>query len=238
MSLLQAEGVTKTFDHNGRAVDVLRGVDLRIDEGDMLGVVGPSGAGKSTLLHILGTLERPSSGSVTYDGDDITKYSEAELAEFRNRTIGFVFQFHHLLPDFSALENIMLPGRIAGKSPAEVEKAAADLLDQVGLSDRSDHRPGELSGGEQQRVALARALVMKPRLVLADEPTGNLDSGTSEQIHDLMSELNRTHRVTFMVVTHSQKLAERMSRVVHMRDGRVEMERAGTSSTPAYAKQG
>ena len=238
MSLLVAEQVMKTFDHNGRAVEVLRGVDLRIEEADMLGVVGPSGAGKSTLLHILGTLERATSGTVRYDGADITRYSEGDLAQFRNRTIGFVFQFHHLLPDFSASENIMLPGRIAGLPAAQLEKTAADLLEQVGLSARADHRPGELSGGEQQRVALARAIVMKPRLVLADEPTGNLDSQTSEQIHELMNELNRQHNVTFMVVTHSAKLAERMHRVVHMRDGRVEMERAGASSNQAPHAEG
>lgn len=236
MPLLVADNVTKTFAHNGGSVEVLKGVDLRIEEGDMLGVVGPSGAGKSTFLHILGTLERPSGGSVQYDGADITKYSEAELAQFRNRTIGFVFQFHHLLPDFSALENIMLPGRIAGKSPGEIAKSASDMLDRVGLSHRADHRPGELSGGEQQRVALARALVMHPRLVLADEPTGNLDSTTSEQIHDLIASLNRSHGVTFLVVTHSAKLAERMSRVVEMRDGRVELERAGTNAAPTSAE--
>jgi ABC-type lipoprotein export system ATPase subunit len=191
---------------------------------EMLAVVGASGAGKSTMLYLLGTLDLPTSGTIEYDGEDVTRYTSARLAAFRNEKLGFVFQFHHLLPEFTALENVMMPGLIRAMNRAEIEKTARGLLDDVGLSSRVTHRPGELSGGEQQRVALARALVMNPKLVLADEPTGNLDSKNSRAIQDLFFSLNATRGTTFLVVTHSTELAKRMPRVVSMRDGRVESD--------------
>jgi lipoprotein-releasing system ATP-binding protein len=219
--LVVVENLTKVFPHGEKDVEVLRGIDLTIQEGEMLTIVGKSGAGKSTLLHLLGTLDLPTSGRILYDGKDVTRYSSSRLAEFRNKTIGFVFQFHHLLPEFTALENVMMPGLIRGGARGPLEKEAKALLDEVGLSPRLTHRPGELSGGEQQRVALARALVMRPRLILADEPTGNLDTGTSDSIHELFFELNRSRGLTFLIVTHSRDLAARMPRVVTMQDGRV-----------------
>src|SRR5688572_1375619 len=190
----------------------------------MLCIVGPSGAGKSTLLHMLGTLDLPSEGNIYFCGDNITHYSSSRLAEFRNHSIGFVFQFHHLLPEFTALENVTMPGRIRGERPRELNDRARALLEEVGLRERLTHRPGELSGGEQQRVALARALIMQPKLVLADEPTGNLDTQTSTSMHELLYRLNEAHGTTFLVVTHSQDLAQKMPRVVHMRDGRIESD--------------
>ena len=223
--LVVVDNLTKVFPHGEKDVHVLRGIDLVIEEGEMLTVVGQSGAGKSTLLHLLGTLDLPTSGSILYGGKDVTKYSSARLAEFRNRTIGFVFQFHHLLPEFTALENVMMPGLIRGMDKGKLRKDAQQLLGEVGLTHRVTHRPGELSGGEQQRVALARALVMQPRLVLADEPTGNLDSTTSDAIHKVFFELNESRGTTFLIVTHSRDLAERMPRVVTMRDGRIESDR-------------
>jgi lipoprotein-releasing system ATP-binding protein len=226
--LVDVRGVTKRFFHEGRELEILKPIDLVIERGEMLSIVGPSGAGKSTLLHLLGTLDLPSSGEIRYGGQDVTKYSSSALAEFRNRTIGFVFQFHHLLPEFTALENVLMPGLIRGQGQRDLEGRARELLATVGLSERLKHRPGELSGGEQQRVALARALIMKPELVLADEPTGNLDSGTSDSIHGLFFELNRTLGITFLIVTHSGDLARRMHRVVHMRDGRIERDERRT----------
>jgi lipoprotein-releasing system ATP-binding protein len=223
--LVAVQNVKKSFVHEGREVPILRGIDLSIDEGEMLCIVGPSGAGKSTLLHLLGTLDLPSEGRILIGGEDVTTYSSSRLADFRNRSIGFVFQFHHLLPEFTALENVMMPGRIRGEAGAELESRARELLAEAGLEKRVTHRPGELSGGEQQRVALARALIMNPRLVLADEPTGNLDSTTSKAMHDLMFGLNKSRGTTFLVVTHSGDLAQQMPRVVHMRDGRVEDDR-------------
>ena len=222
--LVTVQGVKKSFLHEGRSVPILRGIDLSIEEGEMLCIVGPSGAGKSTLLHLLGTLDLPSEGRICYDGQDVTSYSSAKLADFRNRSIGFVFQFHHLLPEFTALENVAMPGRIRGERAGDVERRARELLNEVGLSERMTHRPGELSGGEQQRVALARALIMSPRLVLADEPTGNLDTHTGSAMHELLFRLNETRRTTFLVVTHSRDLADQMPRVVHMRDGRIESD--------------
>lgn len=217
--LVTVEGVTKRFMHEGREVHVLKGVDLTIDEGEMVCVVGPSGAGKSTLLHLLGTLDLPTAGRIVYGDQDVTRLSSAKLAEFRNRSIGFVFQFHHLLPEFTALENVMMPGLIRGTPRDQLTHLARTLLEEVGLGHRITHRPGELSGGEQQRVALARALVMQPRVVLADEPTGNLDSKTSDAIHELFFALNESRRTTFLIVTHSRDLAARMPRVVGMTDG-------------------
>jgi lipoprotein-releasing system ATP-binding protein len=224
-SLVIVEGVHKSFVHEGREVPILKGIDLAIEEREMLCIVGPSGAGKSTLLHLLGTLDLPSQGKILYDGEDVTSYSSSRLADFRNRSIGFVFQFHHLLPEFTALENVMMPGRIRGEPAADLERRARDLLSEVGLLARLTHRPGELSGGEQQRVALARALIMNPRLVLADEPTGNLDTTTGAAMHELLFRLNETRGTTFLVVTHSRDLAEQIPRVVHMLDGRIESDR-------------
>ncbi|MDH5674195.1 MAG: ABC transporter ATP-binding protein [Myxococcales bacterium] len=222
--LVKVEGVEKSFVHEGRTVPVLKGIDLRVDEGEMLCIVGPSGAGKSTLLHLLGTLDLPSAGQIFYGGDDVTTYSSARLAAFRNHSIGFVFQFHHLLPEFTALENVMMPGRIRGEGKGALRERAEALLLEVGLKERLTHRPGELSGGEQQRVALARALVMNPRLVLADEPTGNLDTTTGRSMHELLFGLNENRGTTFLVVTHSRELAGQMPRVVHMRDGRIDSD--------------
>jgi lipoprotein-releasing system ATP-binding protein len=223
--LVVVEKVEKSFVHEGNRVPILKGIDLTIDEGEMLCIVGPSGAGKSTLLHLLGTLDLPTDGKIHYDGEDVTAYSSAKLADFRNRSIGFVFQFHHLLPEFTALENVMMPGRIRGERAGELERRARELLTEVGLAQRLTHRPGELSGGEQQRVALARALIMSPRLVLADEPTGNLDTTTGKAMHELLFRLNETRGTTFLVVTHSRDLAEQMPRVVQMLDGRIESDR-------------
>ena len=217
--LIVAHNLRKQFLHEGRVVEVLKGADLRLDRGEMVCVVGASGAGKSTLLHILGTLDLPTSGSIRFEGRELTELGSRELAAFRNNRLGFVFQFHHLLPEFTALENVMMPGLVRGKSRSELKKKATQLLEDVGLGHRMSHRPGELSGGEQQRVALARAIVMDPALVLADEPTGNLDSGTSDAIHKLFFELNQNHGTTFLIVTHSRELAARMPRVVEMRDG-------------------
>src|SRR5882672_7688828 len=223
----------------GRNLEVLRGIDLSIDEGEIVAIVGPSGAGKSTLLHCIGTLDLPTSGKIELAGEDITLLGTAKakkLAALRNRTIGFVFQFHHLLPEFTALENVSMPGLIQGKSPREMEGPARALLTEVGLAERLTHRPGELSGGEQQRVALARALVLSPKLILADEPTGNLDTATSSDMHDLFFQINRNRGTTIVVVTHNAAFAERMPRVVHLRDGRVERDlRRAAVTHPAGA---
>ncbi|MBW2189449.1 MAG: ABC transporter ATP-binding protein [Deltaproteobacteria bacterium] len=220
--LVTVQNVTKTFEHEGRSLQVLKGIDLQIDRGEMVTIVGPSGAGKSTLLHLIGTLDLPTEGRILYGGRDVTRLGSLELAEFRNRSIGFVFQFHHLLPEFTALENVMMPGLIRGSR--RLEDRARQLLDEVGLTDRLTHRPGELSGGEQQRVALARALLMKPELVLADEPTGNLDSQTSNSVQSLIFDLNRRHGITFLIVTHSRDFAAMMPRRVSMKDGRIDSD--------------
>ncbi len=238
--LVVAANVKKSFHHMGRTLDVLRGIDITIGAGEMVGVVGQSGAGKSTFLHCMGTLDIPSSGSIRIDGEEITSLSSTRLADLRNRTIGFVFQFHHLLPEFNALENVMMPGLIQGRPRKDLEVRASALLEEVGLRERALHRPGELSGGEQQRVALARALVLEPKLILADEPTGNLDSGTSQQIHELFFRINEQRGTTIIVVTHNMSLAESMPRVVTLKDGRVEKDegrgegsRARKSESPA-----
>jgi lipoprotein-releasing system ATP-binding protein len=193
-------------------------------------IVGVSGAGKSTLLHCIGTLDLPSAGTLKIDGREITVLSAARLAGLRNQFVGFVFQFHHLLPEFTALENVAMPGMIQGKRMKDLEGRARELLELVGLKERVMHRPGELSGGEQQRVALARALVLEPKLLLADEPTGNLDTKTSEEIHELLFTINRERGTTIVVVTHNDKFAERMPRVIHMRDGRVERDEQRSAS--------
>ncbi len=219
--LLEVRGLSKTFEHDGQQIEVLRSVDLTLRAGEQVAVVGSSGAGKSTLLHLLGTLDAPTSGEVRFGGKDVLEMRPKALAAFRNRTIGFMFQFHHLLPEFTALENVMMPALIARQGRAEAEKRARRFLDQVGLSHRLAHRPGELSGGEQQRTALARALVIEPKLLLADEPTGNLDSKTSEGIHALFDQLNRESGTAMLVVTHNRDLAARMPRTLTMQDGRL-----------------
>lgn len=229
--VIVARDVKKSFQHMGRTLDVLRGIDLTIDEGEMVGIVGESGAGKSTLLHCIGTLDIITSGSLRIDDAELTELSGTRLAALRNRTIGFVFQFHHLLPEFSALENVLMPGLIQGRSRRELEPRARDLLAEVGLKDRVLHRPGELSGGEQQRVALARALVLEPKVLLADEPTGNLDSRTSQQIHQLFYSVNEQRKTTIVIVTHNAALAGDMPRVVTLRDGRVERDERRTKSS-------
>ena len=220
----------------GRTLEVLRGIDLHINEGEMLSIVGASGAGKSTLLHCMGTLDVPTSGSLRLNGEELTALSSARLADIRNRTIGFVFQFHHLLPEFNALENVVMPGMIQGRPRKEMETRARALLEEVGLSARASHRPGELSGGEQQRVALARALVLEPKLLLADEPTGNLDSATSEQIHELFFSINEQRGTTIVVVTHNPALAARMPRIVTLKDGRVEKDERKAVARSASAE--
>ncbi|MCB9659285.1 MAG: ATP-binding cassette domain-containing protein [Sandaracinaceae bacterium] len=217
--IIEVRGVTKRFDQEGTTVQVLSGIDLDIRNGEMICIQGRSGAGKSTLLHILGTLDLPTTGSVRYHGRNVTRFTSRELAAFRNATIGFVFQFHHLLPEFDALENVMMPGLVQGRPRAPLRRRAHELLESVGLGHRIDHRPGELSGGEQQRVALARALVMKPQVILADEPTGNLDTSTSDAMFNLFFTLNRELGTTFVIVTHSDDLAERMPRRIVMSDG-------------------
>jgi len=224
LPLVVAHDVKKSFQHMGRTLEVLKGIHLEIHEGEVIGVVGQSGAGKSTLLHCIGTLDIPTGGSIRLAGEEITQLPGARLADLRNRTIGFVFQFHHLLPEFNALENVLMPGLIQGRSRREMEPRAMQLLSEVGLKDRASHRPGELSGGEQQRVALARALVLEPKLILADEPTGNLDSATSAQIHELFFTINKERGTTIVVVTHNMALAASMPRVVTLKDGRVEKD--------------
>ena len=236
-ALVIVEDLHKSFLHMGRRLDVLRGIDLNIYAGQILAIVGASGAGKSTLLHCIGTLDLPSAGRIRLGGEELTTMSGSRLAAVRNRSIGFVFQFHHLLPEFNALENVMLPGLIQGRNRKEMEKRAAALLEEVGLSHRVSHRPGELSGGEQQRVAVARALVLDPKLLLADEPTGNLDSATSDAIHDLFFQINRQHGTTIVVVTHNAAFAESMPRVVRMRDGKVETDDVGRNQRPPHVEK-
>lgn len=229
--LLQTIDLHKSFEHEGQLVNVLSGVNLSIFPGEQIAVVGQSGAGKSTLLHLLGTLDTPSHGRVLFEGEDVFARSPSQLASFRNEAIGFMFQFHHLLAEFSALENVMMPSLIRRIPRGDAETSAKELLDAVGLSHRLTHRPGELSGGEQQRVALARALMGRPKLLLADEPTGNLDSHTSDGIHALFDELNERHGTAMLVVTHNSALAERMPRQLTMVDG-VLLEETGQEQSP------
>ncbi|HEY3447720.1 MAG TPA: ABC transporter ATP-binding protein [Myxococcales bacterium] len=214
-------GLHKSYFMDGKRIDVLRGVDMTLREGELVSLTGASGVGKSTFLHVLGTLDAPTEGSIRFGGRDVTSMDEGELARFRNASLGFVFQFHYLLPEFSALENVMMPALIQRLSYPEAKARAALLLADVGLKDRSHHKPGELSGGEQQRVALARALVMKPRLLLADEPTGNLDPATGEGIHQVLLEINRKQGIAAVVVTHNEKLAHSMPRRLQLSDGKV-----------------
>jgi lipoprotein-releasing system ATP-binding protein len=220
--LVQARGLEKRYVDGPAVVEVLRGLDLDVAAGERVAVIGESGVGKSTLLHLLGCLDAPTGGRLVIDGVDVSSRSEAEIAAFRNRTVGFVFQFHHLLGDFSALENVMLPALIARESPREARSRAAALLTRVGLKDRLDHRPGELSGGEQQRVAVARGVMCRPRLLLADEPTGNLDPETGERVHELLLELNAECGATLVVATHNDRLAAAMERTLRLVGGRIE----------------
>jgi lipoprotein-releasing system ATP-binding protein len=217
--ILSARGIIKNYTMGGTVLDVLKGVDLDLAEGEILAIIGESGAGKSTLLHILGMLDRPTGGSLRLNDIEIVGKTDRELAGFRNRSIGFIFQFHHLLPEFTALENVMMPALIGGAKNGPMRERAEFLLSRVGLSERLLHRPGELSGGELQRVAVARALMNEPSLVFADEPSGNLDHRNSIVLHDLICTLAREHGCSFMIVTHDLSLAGRADRIVELRDG-------------------
>ncbi len=222
--MIALRNLTKEYVDGPRVVRVLTGLDLAIAAGERVAIVGESGVGKSTLLHILGTLDRPTSGEVWFDGEDLATKSDRDLALFRNREVGFIFQFHHLLPDFTALENVMMPALIGGVARDEARRRATELLERVGLAERVDHKPGELSGGEQQRVAVARALVQSPRVVLADEPTGNLDPATAGGVQDLLIELNHERHLTLVIVTHSAALAGAMDRTLRLAAGRIGAE--------------
>lgn len=215
--MIEIKGVTKSFG----SLQVLKGIDLRIEKGEIVSIVGPSGAGKTTLLQILGTLDKPDSGSVVVDGIEISTLSTNKLSEFRNTHLGFVFQFHQLLPEFTAIENIMIPAYIAGMKPKEARSRAEELLEFMGLSDRATHKPNELSGGEKQRVAVARALMNNPAVILADEPSGSLDSKNKEELHKLFFELRDKFGQTFVIVTHDETLATLTDRTIHLKDGRI-----------------
>jgi len=219
--LLRADGVEKKFFDAGREISVLRGLELEVAAGEEIAIVGQSGVGKSTLLHVLGSLEAPSAGKILFEGQDLFALDERALAEFRNSKLGFVFQFHYLLADFSALENVMLPALIGRLPDHEAHQRAEEILELVGLKDKVHRRPTELSGGEQQRVAVARAVVLGPKLVLADEPTGNLDPVTADEVHALFHRLNRELGVTFMVATHNERLSRSMGRTLRLREGRL-----------------
>ncbi len=213
--ILQAKDIFKTYGE----LQILKGVSLEINKGEVVSIVGASGAGKSTLLHIIGTLDRPDKGSLSIDGQALDTLSEKKLSDFRNRNIGFVFQFHHLLPEFTALENVAIPGYIAGKTQKEVDRRAMELLERLGVADRATHKPTALSGGEQQRISVARALINNPSIILADEPSGNLDSENAASLHRLFFDLRDTMEQTFIIVTHNEELANISDRTIHMRDG-------------------
>jgi lipoprotein-releasing system ATP-binding protein len=219
---LVVENLTKSFSRGPALIDVLKGVDLEVSEGEGIAVIGASGSGKSTLLHLLGGLERPGGGKILFGGDNICTMSDREVATFRNTRIGFVFQFHFLLPEFTALENVMVPALIHAKKNDGIRPRASQLLETVGLKDRMEHKPGELSGGEQQRVAIARALMMSPRVLLADEPTGDLDPMTGSRVIDLLSDLKRSMGVTMIVATHNMDLARAMDRILVLKGGHLE----------------
>ena len=218
-TVLKAHGIRKVFRRGSTELEVLKGVSLEVRRGEMIAITGASGVGKSTLLHILGTLDRPSEGELEINAEDVLSLDDDSLAQFRNRHIGFVFQFHNLLPEFTALENVMLPGMIGSVPVAEVRDQAMELLASVGLEERFDHRPGELSGGECQRVAVVRALAMNPLVVFADEPSGNLDVAASNALHEMIVELSRSEKQTFMVMTHDQNLAQSLDRTGHIEAG-------------------
>ena len=215
--MIQLENITKSFG----SLQVLRGIDLQIEKGEVVSIVGPSGAGKTTLLQIMGTLDAPDTGMVRIDGTEVGRMKEKELSAFRNRRIGFVFQFHQLLPEFTALENVMIPALIAGRSRSEAQASAVDILQFMGLADRASHKPSELSGGEKQRVAVARALINRPAVVLADEPSGSLDSRNKEELHRLFFDLRDRFGQTFVIVTHDEGLAQITDRTIHLIDGAV-----------------
>jgi lipoprotein-releasing system ATP-binding protein len=217
MELLTAKGIQKRYG----TIEVLKGVDFSVHKGEIVSIVGPSGSGKSTLLHILGTLDKSDAGEVTLNGTTVSKLQGDKLSHFRNKHIGFVFQFHHLLPEFNAVENVCIPGWIAGNKRGAVKERAEELLKILGLGDRIDHKPAALSGGEQQRVAVARALINQPSIVFADEPTGNLDSANAQDLHALFFDLRKNFDQTFLIVTHNEELAQISDRTVHMKDGKI-----------------
>lgn len=219
--MIKALNITKSYK-NGTALDVLKGVDVLIEKSQIAAIIGASGAGKSTLLNILGTLEKPDTGEVSIAGENVFKMSEKKLSAFRNKQMGFVFQFHHLLPEFSAAENIMLPALIAGESNSNAKKKAMDLLAEFNLKDRSEHKPSQLSGGEQQRVAVARALINNPAVIFADEPSGNLDSKNAEELHNLFINLKEKYGQTFVIVTHNEHFAQKADVIIKLKDGRIE----------------
>ena len=220
-----ARGLVRAFLDGERRTEVLKGVDLEIEPGELVAIVGPSGSGKSTLLHIIGALDTPDAGSVSLSGQQLAELDAAELADFRNRNIGFVFQFHQLLPDFDALENVMMPGRISGMAPARLHRRAEQLLVDVGLEQRLDYFPSQLSGGERQRVAICRALVLEPEILLADEPTGNLDEAAGAQVLELLIDLQRRQQTTALLVTHNPGIARRCGRVLALKDGLLHADR-------------
>ena len=236
--MIDIKGITKSFG----PLQVLKGIDLHIDKGEVVSIVGPSGAGKTTLLQIIGTLDRPDSGSITIDGIDVGSLNGRQVSDFRNRHLGFVFQFHQLLPEFTAIENIMIPAFIAGKSTSAAKKEARELLDFMGLTDRADHKPAELSGGEKQRVAVARALINRPSVILADEPSGSLDSRNKTELHKLFFRLRDKFGQTFVIVTHDDQLASITDRTIHLRDGMIvdtttATQPADTGTTASTEKQ-
>ena len=226
--MIQTEGITKSFG----SLQVLKGIDLTIGEGEIVAIVGPSGAGKTTLLQIIGTLDAPDSGKLYINGTETVRLSEEKLAAFRNRNIGFVFQFHQLLPEFTALENVMIPALIAREKPAAAEKRAKEILDFMNLADRMSHKPNELSGGEKQRVAVARALINNPSVILADEPSGSLDTKNKEELHKLFFDLRDQMHQTFVIVTHDEQLATDTDRVIHIKNGTVSAMELNTDPMP------
>lgn len=223
--MIQLHNITKSFG----TLQVLKGIDLHIDKGEVVSIVGPSGAGKTTLLQIMGTLDTPDSGSVIVDGIDVTKLKDKDIAKFRNQHLGFVFQFHQLLPEFTALENVCIPALIAGGNKKKAEERAKELLNYLNLSDRASHKPAELSGGEKQRVAVARALINNPAIILADEPSGSLDSRNKAELHQLFFDLRDKFGQTFVIVTHDEELSQITDRTIHIRDGMIE-----TSTSPSF----
>ena len=219
--ILSGKDIFKTFENGPEIVEVIKGIDLEVNAGEVVIIIGPSGVGKSTLLHLIGSLDKPSKGTIIIDDQSIFELDDRTLATFRNKNIGFVFQFHHLLPEFTALENVMLPGMMYNNNLDEVKNNALQLLSVVGLNDRLNHKPSQLSGGERQRVAVARALINKPKLVLADEPTGNLDKNNSEALYRLILDLNKKLNQTFIIVTHNEMMAAQATRVIELEDGKI-----------------